>query len=41
MPAGRTITVAYSTANGTATAGSDYQAVSGMLTFAPGRPARL
>jgi hypothetical protein len=31
-----TITVAYATGNGTATAGSDYQAASGNLTFAPG-----
>jgi disulfide oxidoreductase YuzD len=31
-----TVTVDYSTANGTATAGSDYQATSGTLTFAPG-----
>jgi ELWxxDGT repeat protein len=30
------VTVAYSTADGTATAGSDYQADSGTLTFAPG-----
>ncbi|ODU00866.1 MAG: hypothetical protein ABS79_02645 [Planctomycetes bacterium SCN 63-9] len=30
------ITVAYSTINGTATAGSDFTAVSGTLTFAPG-----
>jgi hypothetical protein len=30
------ITVAYATANGTAAAGSDYQAASGTLTFAPG-----
>ena len=30
------VTVAYSTANGTATAGSDYTATSGTLTFAPG-----
>ena len=29
-------TVAFATANGTATAGSDYTAVSGTLTFAPG-----
>src|SRR5262249_20844830 len=29
------ITIAYATADGTATAGSDYQAVSGTLTFAP------
>ncbi|HTU23746.1 MAG TPA: cellulose binding domain-containing protein, partial [Pirellulales bacterium] len=31
------VTVAYSTANGTAQAGSDYQATSGTLTFAPGQ----
>jgi hypothetical protein len=30
------VTVSYATANGTATAGSDYQAQSGTLTFAPG-----
>jgi len=30
------VTVNYSTANGTATAGSDYTAASGTLTFAPG-----
>jgi hypothetical protein len=30
------VTVHYQTANGTATAGSDYQAASGTLTFAPG-----
>jgi hypothetical protein len=30
------VTVHYSTANGTATAGSDYQSQSGALTFAPG-----
>jgi hypothetical protein len=30
------VTVNYATANGTATAGSDYRAASGMLTFAPG-----
>jgi hypothetical protein len=30
------VTVNYSTANGTATAGSDYQAKSGSVTFAPG-----
>lgn len=30
------VTVNYSTANGTATAGSDYTAASGALTFAPG-----
>src|SRR3954452_12484938 len=30
------VTVAYATGNGTATAGSDYRAASGTLTFAPG-----
>jgi len=33
---GRPVTVNYSTADGTAVAGSDYQATSGALTFAPG-----
>ena len=33
---GQTVTVNYSTANGTATAGSDYIATSGTLTFNPG-----
>lgn len=32
----QTVTVAYATANGTATAGSDYTATSGTLTFLPG-----
>jgi len=36
-PAHKTVSVNYSTANGTATAGSDYAAVSGQLTFAPGQ----
>ena len=31
------VTVAYTTADGTATAGGDYQATSGNLTFAPGQ----
>jgi probable HAF family extracellular repeat protein len=35
-PGTETITVAYSTSNGTATAGNDYQAQSGTLSFAPG-----
>ena len=35
-PATTGVTVAYATANGTALAGSDYQATSGILTFAPG-----
>ncbi len=34
------ITVDYSTANGTATAGSDYTTTSGQLTFAPGETAK-
>ncbi|HWP53694.1 MAG TPA: Calx-beta domain-containing protein, partial [Pyrinomonadaceae bacterium] len=33
---GQTVTVNYATANSTATAGSDYVATSGTLTFAPG-----
>ena len=33
---GRAVTAAYATANGTATAGSDYTAASGTLTFNPG-----
>jgi hypothetical protein len=32
-----TVTVNYDTANGTAAAGSDYYAQSGILTFAPGQ----
>jgi hypothetical protein len=36
-PSSQTVTVNYSTAGGTALAGSDYQAVSGKLTFAPGQ----
>lgn len=35
-PSGRTVTVNYATANGTATAGSDYVAKSGVLGFYPG-----
>jgi len=34
------ITVAYATGDGTATAGSDYQAASGTLTFAPGETSK-
>ena len=33
---GQTVTAGYATADGTATAGSDYTAASGTLTFAPG-----
>jgi hypothetical protein len=32
----RTVRVSYGTVNGTATAGNDYQAVAGVLSFAPG-----
>jgi probable HAF family extracellular repeat protein len=39
-PSDQIVTVAYSTANGNATAGSDYQAGSGQLTFAPGETTR-
>jgi T1SS-143 domain-containing protein len=35
-PSGQTVTVGYNTSNGSATAGSDYTATSGTLTFAPG-----
>ena len=33
----QTVTVSYATSDGTAVAGEDYEAVSGMLTFAPGK----
>ena len=36
VPSGRSVSVAYATADGTATAGSDYVAASGTVTFAPG-----
>ncbi|MBN9117559.1 MAG: hypothetical protein J0I06_00020, partial [Planctomycetes bacterium] len=39
-PSGQTVTVGYQTADGTATAGSDYTAASGTLTFAPGETAK-
>lgn len=35
-PSGRTVTVGYATANGTAVAGTDYVAASGTVTFTPG-----
>jgi hypothetical protein len=35
-PSNKTVSVNYATANGTATAGHDYEAVSGKLIFAPG-----
>jgi hypothetical protein len=40
-PSSRTITVDYATADGTATAGTDYVATSGTLTLPPGRKAQL
>ena len=39
-PSSRTVSVNYNTANGTALAGSDYDAVSGKLTFAPGQTSK-
>jgi hypothetical protein len=35
------VTVSYATADGTATAGSDYASASGVLTFAPGQTAQV
>jgi hypothetical protein len=40
VPTTRQVTVNFATANGTATAGSDYVARSGKLTFAPGETAK-
>ena len=37
---GKTVTVDYATSNGTATAGSDYTAVSDTLTFTPGQTSK-
>ena len=39
-PKNYAVTVKYNTANGTALAGSDYRAVSGKLTFAPGQTSK-
>jgi len=40
-PAATTVTAAYTTVNGTATAGVDYQAASGTLAFAPGEVTKV
>src|SRR5262249_31968430 len=37
---GQTVTVNYATADGTATAGSDYEPASGTLSFAPGQTSK-
>lgn len=39
-PSKHTVSVNYATADGTATAGSDYQSVSGRLSFAPGETSK-
>ena len=38
---GQPVTVSYSTANGSAAAGSDFQPISGTLTFAPGETSKI
>jgi hypothetical protein len=40
-PSSQVVTVDFATGNGTAAAGSDYQATSGTLTFAPGQTSQL
>ncbi|MEW6257959.1 MAG: Calx-beta domain-containing protein [Pseudomonadota bacterium] len=40
-PSTSAVTVAYATSNGTASAGSDYAAASGTLTFAPGETSKM
>ena len=39
-PSNQVVTVDYATSNGTATAGSDYAAASGTLTFDPGQTSK-
>ena len=39
-PSNKTVTVNYNTVNGAAKSGSDYQAASGKLTFAPGQTSK-
>ncbi|MDY3558513.1 Ig-like domain-containing protein [Gemmata sp. JC673] len=39
-PSGQAVSVTYTTADGTATAGADYAAASGALTFAPGETSK-
>lgn len=40
VPSSQTVAAGYATSNGTALAGSDYDAVSGTLTFAPGETSK-
>lgn len=40
VPSGRAVSVPFATANGTATAGADYQTASGTLSFAAGQTSR-
>jgi acetyl esterase/lipase len=40
VPMSQAVSVSYATANGTASAGSDYQAAAGSITFAPGETSK-